>query len=380
MKDSNANIVIIGMGFLATYIMPCYQELLGDGIGRQAVGIKGSGRNLEAKQAECPFPVIVGQVKETLMERRPDIIVLAVRPGQIASMTEGTLKPYYEFLREQGEALPDLYSFAPDPMVPYFGDVLGEDVNAANMIPNMIRSIDGIDTAKVGVSFVAFDSRRKWPEENRRRALAFLEPTGTVVEIPGKKAIPFLSLQVACHLMFEFNYIVQDVMAELGRDMALAQSAGAYRTRLHRFFRDSCTDVLPCSDAGLDSRLTAFMDLLLGAWRNGVMDFAEEEGIPAEAADRMICGTMESYQMEAQLEPKEVLVQNTKNHATPGGFLEMCLITFQKYGYQYLTNCLRSWMKDAPLPNMEAELSKIAHDVAKAVSDHGKTVSGVMQS
>ena len=83
--------------------------------------------------------------------------------------------------------------------------------------------------------------------------------------------------------------------------------------------------------------------------------------------------------MEAQLEPKEVLVQNTKNHATPGGFLEMCLITFDKYGYQYLTDSFRSWMKGSQTPDMKTELTKIAHDVAKAVSDHGKTVSGVKQ-
>ena len=46
------NIVIIGMGFLATYVMPCYKKLLGDSISTHVVGIKGSERGLKEKQAE----------------------------------------------------------------------------------------------------------------------------------------------------------------------------------------------------------------------------------------------------------------------------------------------------------------------------------------
>ena len=156
-------IVIVGMGYLATYVMPCYERLLGDGIKTNCIGIKGSERGLAERQAQCPFPVIVGHVRETLEERRPDIIVLAVKPEQIAAMTEGTLAPYYQMLREKGEKLPDLYSFAPDPTVDYFYGAIGADVNAANMIPNMVSEIAGLHVAPVGVSFVAFDPRREWP-------------------------------------------------------------------------------------------------------------------------------------------------------------------------------------------------------------------------
>lgn len=379
MNHTSPNIVIIGMGFLATYIIPCYADLIGDDMEAHVIGIKGSSRGLAEKQAECPFPVVVGHVYETLLERRPDIIVLAVKPEQIAAMTEQTLKPYYQFLRTQGQPLPDLYSFAPDPAVTYFYQALGPDVNAVNMIPNMIRRICGIDVAQIGVAFVAFDRRRQWPAENRSRALSFLKPTGTVVEIASDKAIPFLSMQVACHLMFELNYIVQDVLEELGQTMTLAQSASAFRTVIHQFFQEECTRVLPCSTLGIDPNLLDFMDQLLHSWHDGVMDFAREEDIPAGAADRLICGTMEAHQLEAQLEPREQLVQNTKNHATPGGFLEMGLTTFHKIGYGQIADALRSRMQGQPVPGLYDAVRTIAHDVAKAVSDHGKTVSGIAQ-
>ena len=34
-------IVIIGMGFIATFLMPCYRRLLGDALSTNVVGIKG---------------------------------------------------------------------------------------------------------------------------------------------------------------------------------------------------------------------------------------------------------------------------------------------------------------------------------------------------
>ncbi len=118
------NIVIIGMGFLATYAIPCYERLLGDEISKYLVGIKGSDCGLKERQAQCNFPVQVGRVRETLEEKRPGLIILAVKPNQIADMVEGTLVPYYQMLREKGEELPDLYSFAPAPPVSYYYDTL----------------------------------------------------------------------------------------------------------------------------------------------------------------------------------------------------------------------------------------------------------------
>ncbi len=372
------NVVIIGMGFLATYAIPCYERILGDEMSSRLVGIKGSERGLKERQAQCAFPVQVGRVRETLEEKRPGLIILAVKPNQIANMVEGTLAPYYQMLREKGEDLPDLYSFAPDPPVSYYYDALGSDVNAANQLPNMISCVAGYDLSQAGVSFVSFDSRKEWPEEKKKRAKEFLSPTGTIVEIAGDKANSFLALQVACHLMFEMNYIVQDIAKENGKDITLAQSASAYRALLRKRFNEPCVEVLPYSLDGIDDEnMREFMDMMLNAWYDGVYSFSKTVDIPHEAADRMICGTMETFHMEAQLEPKEVLVQNTKNHATPGGYLEMALITINNGGYKYIEEQMRRWVKGEKDPSVRGEIEKIAFSVAKAVSDRGKTTSGI---
>ena len=379
MRDPNQKIVIIGMGFLATYVMPCYRELLGDKIGEQCAGVKGSVKGLEEKQRECPFPVSAGNADEVLRERRPDIIVLAVKPHQIAAMTEGTIKPYFEMLRSEGEKLPVIYSFAPNPTVNYYYDALGGDVLAVNLLPNMIDQIKGIPVAKVGVSFVAFDQRASWPEEKRQMALAFMEPTGTIVEVDPDKAIPYLAGQCACHLMFELNYAAADTLCAHGFSCDTNTTAGAYRSLFHRIFKDDCTAVIPCSDGGLPKQMLSFMDGILEAWYQGCMRFLQDENIPFDASDRMLKGTIEAYHMQAQLETREYLLEQTRNHATPGGFLEMALKTWNGRGCAYIAEQMEKALAEGPDPDYPENVQAIACEIARAVSEHGKTVSGIKQ-
>ena len=368
----NEKIVVIGQGYLTTYLMPCYERLLGENISSNMIGIKGSARDLEKRRAECKYPVVVGNAMQTLQEMRPDIIILGVKPHQIASVTEDTLKPYYDFLRKAAEPMPDLYSFAPDPTVDYFTDALGMDVRAANMIPNMVSRIHDLFVAPVGVSFVSFDPRVDWPQENRTRAMDFLIPTGTVVEIPGDKAISFLAAQVAPHLMYEFNYIAADV---LGTGMTL--TASAYRAAFRNIFDDPAVNVLPFSRDGVSETMFAFMQIAMESFFKGVIAFEDSEEIPHAASVRLTCGTMETFQMEAQLETRETLMQNTKNHATPGGFLEMCMKTFYGRFYQAFEELMRKWLSGNPDPNTAKAIETMGFEVTRAIAVHGKTVSGI---
>ena len=105
-------------------------------------------------------------------------------------MTEKTLAPIlYEMLREKREVLPDLYSLAPDPTVDYYYDVLGGDVNCANLLPNEINQ-DCREGCVRCWRCIYSDPRREWPARNR--ALEFMIPSGTVVTVDADKAIPLL--------------------------------------------------------------------------------------------------------------------------------------------------------------------------------------------
>lgn len=364
------------MGYLAGYIRPCYESLLQEKMADQIIAIKGSERGLEEKQREFPFPIRVQRTKETLEELKPDLILLASKPFQIPQITEEILVPYYESCRQAGETLPDLYSFAPDPVVSYFYDTLGPDVNEANLLPNMIDQIHGIPVAQVGVSFVSFDERREWPEENRQLAMDFLKPTGTVVEVRANLAVPFLALQVASHVMYEFTYIIQDCLAGRGKEVSLAQAASVMRACNRGRFTDIDPELVPCSRQDLPEDAADFVDLMMRNWYDGILDFALSVGIDEQAARRNIGGTMEVYALTGQFETREVMKQSTANHATPGGVLEKCMHLFMEYGYGYLTEKMEAWLTGKQDPACGEEIRRIAAGIARKVSDHGQTLGG----
>lgn len=373
----NEKIVVIGQGFLTTYLMPCYEKLLGKSITDNMIGVKATANGLAERQSQCKYPVVVGNAMEILRKHSPDIIILGVKPNQIPGVTETTLKPYFQSLRENAQPLPEIYSFAPDPTVDYFADTLGMDVRAANMIPNMVRCVRDLFVAPIGVSFVAFDPRIEWSEASKNRATDFLLPTGTTVEIPGDKAISFLAAQCVSHLMYEFNYIAVDVLREAGANVSMEDTAAAYRSAFRSVFHHPTCAVLPDSAAGVPPEAFAFMETAMQAFLSGVVAFEDSEEIPHAAAVRLTCGTMETFQMEAQLETREILQQNTRNHATPGGFLEMCMKTFYARGYKLVEKHLRSYLEGNPHPDAFADIENVAFEVTKAIAVHGKTVSGL---
>ena len=180
--------VILGFGFLARYLLPCCEHLLGRCDGQTLAAVKGTPRDIEALRARYPFPVQAGGALEALRSLRPDVVLLCVKPHQVAAVLEDAVKPYLREMHAAGQALPDIYAFAAGLTPVDYLPLLGEDVNVACMTPNMLCAIEGRDVAPVGVCFVSFAPGHVWPAQNRRRALAFLRPVGTVLEI-GEAAV-----------------------------------------------------------------------------------------------------------------------------------------------------------------------------------------------
>ena len=198
--------VILGFGFLARYLLPCCEHLLGRCDGQTLAAVKGTPRDIEALRARYPFPVQAGGALEALRSLRPDVVLLCVKPHQVAAVLEDAVKPYLREMRAAGQALPDIYAFAAGLTPVDYLPLLGEDVNVACMTPNMLCAIEGRDVAPVGVCFVSFAPGHVWPAQNRRRALAFLRPVGTVLEIAPEIVPDYIALNCSCHMMFEFNY------------------------------------------------------------------------------------------------------------------------------------------------------------------------------
>lgn len=372
--------LILGVGFLAQYLIPCYERMLGDDLSDRVIGIKATARNLEAVRARCPFPVQIQGAREALDAFHPDLILIGVRPQQVAELVRDTLKPYFDALRQRGEPLPLIYSLAPDPTVDYYWDALGGGVRAAYQFPNVVREVAGVDISQVGVSFVTFDRRAKWSPEDREAALRFLEPTGKVYELEAAQASPFLAIQPTSHLMFSMIYLVEDVLAANGRQISASALASAVREALRPRLSEACADLIPYDAEGMEDFLRDVLHRLAFAWCDGLMDFVRSEGLPEAAGMRNICGSVASYCMQAQAESRETVELATADHATPGGYLELALRKFDELGAADLKRAMNDFLNGRAVEDFDARIRRMAFNIIHAVSEHGKALGGVKKA
>ncbi|MBQ6374387.1 MAG: hypothetical protein IJJ45_07870 [Clostridia bacterium] len=368
--------VLIGFGVLGQYIVPCFERLMGADMADDLVAVKATDRDLEMLQAGYPFRIQVGGTTDVLNRLAPDVIVLAVKPPQIEQVLNEDIRPYFERLRERGRMLPDVYSFASTPRVERYADVLGSGVNAVCMIPSMQREVGGYDTAPIGVSFMAFDPAGEWPAIHRDRAKRFLEETGCVLTLPPAQMPLYIALNCACHVMYEFCFILQDELAARGMEAHLSQVAQTLRQALHRRFIDIVADIVPSGDCIGDARVTAAAAAMLENWHAGIMAYALENGAEEAAAHRHVCGSMELFLIEAQLGTRTILEENTRRHATPGGFTERAVRSFARIGTAPCKACIKACMDGGDTRSVQNALYTAAGRCAKetagdALSDIG---------
>ena len=352
--------LIIGFGVLGQYIVPCCERLMGDGLADNLVAVKATDRCLDELRARHPFQIQAGGIPELLEKMRPELIILAVKPPQVEPVLTGILRPWLDRCRAEGMALPVLYSFASTPRVERYRELLGEDVAAVCMIPSMQREVAGHDTAGIGVSFMAFDPGGPWTDAARNQARDFLGATGSVLELPPGHMRLFIALNCACHVMYEFCFTLSDVLCVRGQDGSPARTAQTLRRALHALFDDPVTGCVPSDGAFDDPAICRTAAALVTAWHDGVMDYARTMGIDPGLAHRHICGSMELFLIEACFGTRISLEENTRRHATPGGFTERAVNAFAGDGQAICTRCVEAGLAGRDVDLCAAELRKSA--------------------
>ena len=102
MGDGADRLAVIGMGWIGAYMVPCYRSLLGEGYEKRMFAVKAGSRGIEELRHRYGFEIIAGNCLDKLKEYKPGILVLSVRPHEVAGVAEDTIKPYVKYRREQG--------------------------------------------------------------------------------------------------------------------------------------------------------------------------------------------------------------------------------------------------------------------------------------
>ncbi|MEY8355701.1 L-2-amino-thiazoline-4-carboxylic acid hydrolase [Lachnospiraceae bacterium 54-53] len=311
-------IVIIGLGYIAEYIVPGYEALLGNHTETRIIGVTADEADIERKRRTLGFPVYLGENERALREGKPDIIIFAPPPSVAMPLTHQVLLPYYEELRKEGSILPDLYAFPPSPSGEDYQSVLGEDVNVVNIVPNMFRTAAGTDISQEGFTLLSFPKGKPWEGPCFERLSRFSEPFGALKIQKPELVLSTLAGVIAAFTASDTVFAIANALYD--GDQEQIYRLGRIMRGIHRSLTGKSGDEAP-EDAA-DPAKQKLLGAVVSSMYDGTVRALTEKGLPREEAeaDQALC--LEQQYHVAALESRRVILYNTRKHATKGGVTE----------------------------------------------------------
>lgn len=202
MGDGADRLAVIGMGWIGAYMVPCYRSLLGEGYEKRMFAVKAGSRGIEELRHRYGFEIIAGNCLDKLKEYKPGILVLSVRPHEVAGVAEDTIKPYVKYRREQGLGGLLLFSFAPSPRPEWYTRILGDGVRTVCILPAMETVIGGLDVYSLAFNKITYDPGCPPGREQLDAVRQFLKPLGQVFECTPDESLRLLSMSITYHMLY----------------------------------------------------------------------------------------------------------------------------------------------------------------------------------
>lgn len=372
---TDPKLLLIGMGNIGRYIAPCYYGVTGQQAAANILAVKSSPRDLDQLRQRFPFPIRGdGDAAAALEQMEPDVILLAVPPHQIPQLVQEQLKPYYQRCAAGGRKPPVIYSYAPAPAVTWFRDLLGPQVLAANIIPNMVDYAHGIYLASITHNMVTLDQRADWPQEDKEFLERFLAPQGLYLNCPADTVHAVLAAKITSHRIYELCLGMSRAFTAAGQPVSHQQLAETGRAYLRSRFDSFEPDIWHCSPAATPARLRPFVDQVLRGWYDGVWQQCFELGVDSYANGRFNRGMFQLHLLTVQVEDEATLEQNTRNHSTPGGMQEDSLRAYEQLAAADLYQAAQDWVNQRPDPSFAARWQGYAAALVARTTELGQKV------
>lgn len=335
-------IVILGMGYLMEYIYPCYVRFCGEGIGKNILAVTADEQDLPRKKEKFPFPVQLNDGLEALRTHAPDLILLAPPPSVAPQIIDEVLVPYYREVREKDGALPIIFAFPPTPVGRVYLEKLGADVRVANLLPNMVSEIGGLDVSQLGLTYVTYPDEGRWQDEEQEMLRSFFQPMGGTIEVAPGQLMEMLAGTVLVHNISQVIFAIADGMEDGGHSVSYRDIASSMRAS-HRALRGYHSGDTPCDRYTLTPYLAALCEQVVDHWFRGIEKFYLDSGLDQQSAYQIAASLLDLHLLIHQLEEREEIEQSQWQHATKGGVLEKGISLFdslmkteikrQFYGY-----------------------------------------------
>ncbi len=343
---NNKKIAIIGMGFLMEYIYPCYEKFLGmKNLGKNIIAVTADHRNIQSKRDRFPFKIILDDNLAALRDLKPDIILFAPPPTVAQQIIKGPLLTYFNEIRGTGIELPDIYAFPPSPKGGFYLEVLGDDVFVCNILPNMVKEINGrLLNPQVGNTYITYPENIRRSVKKDVQLREFFEPLGGIIEIPEKKIMDVLSVLVMIDL---WPYRLIEIASATGADHQVIASEFNMRK-----------------------------ELVIYAYsiENAIRKHLDDVGIDRKIVERIIKQRTKLVMNVAEKTKKEDILEKLVKNATKGGVLEK-----GKDLYDILLKGLTiDFFNGKSTYKTLGLIEKISYEILKIVSKHGNNLDSAV--
>lgn len=328
MPDTKPKIVIIGMGYLMEYLLPCYSLLLKGGGWGNVLATTMDASTLEVKQERLPFRVQLGGNLEALTEMRPDIILFAPPPDAVPQIIRDELMPYFTICRANGWPLPEIYAFPPAPHAGYYLDAFGGDTLAVNIVPKT-------ESGKIGeeLTMLSFAGGAVWPCGSRARLLEFCSPMGGVEELSATEFYSQLGCRCVANIMPWVFFTAQDCLAAKGACITHRQMALFVKSAL----------MGQHDEGGLPAPLCDMLVKITALLGQNVSDYLASQGFAVERALK-ITGFKLAADMDLCIgNPRMQIVRQIKCYATKGGISEIVMLNYGTMLEERMSRLFSAW-------------------------------------
>lgn len=328
-RISESKIVVIGLGFLMEYIHPCFKNALKDEVKDNIIGVTADEKDLQGKIERLGYKVILNDNAKALDEMKPDVIFFAPPPTLAKELTENVLVPYYQKVRDNGEAIPTLFAFPPSPAGKYYMDILGNDLQVINIIPNMMTKAGDENIANERCNLITYPIDGNWPQADKDKVAEFFAPFGDCLNCTPSNILHVLSTEIATHPLTELCDVAARKFNEAGIKCDYKDVASVLRALHQKNTGYKAKNTNNCSLADLeDEKCIGLLDKVLTSWYNGLHNYIAENGLTNDEATFFLNPLFDIYFHITQITSREDIVAKAKKDATKGGMLELCMQSY----------------------------------------------------
>lgn len=369
MSDS-PRIAIIGMGFLMSYLKPCYHNAIGKDLSKNIIASTATASTIEKKSKAMGFPVQCQNYYEMLNSFRPDIIFFAPPPSAAKAMARNILTPFYAMLRDAKKPLPDLYAYPPNPNGRFYLDTIGEDINVVNILPNMAAKLKERNISKESYTIFNFPDNKPWPKDNYNRLVDFFKPIGYTISVPASKFNTMLGGFVASHITEEIAISASKGLEKAKVNISFSEIASSMRY----FFLKNVNHHI---DGSLTSyplkneKLNSVFEKMIIEWMGGMLDYYAKNNLDEALGKEILIPQIDIFLQSAQLLTVDEINYNNSCHATKGGILEKALTVFHREIEEKVIEIFSNYNNENFDIDLYGFIRKEGYIVSKEVSEHG---------